>query len=60
MVLPASYPRSMEVTMGNCRHKVKVLDISLSWGGGGGGGGGWVVKNDWCIKTKEIMCSRHL
>ena len=27
-------------TMGNCRHKIKVLDIPLGWGGRGGGGGG--------------------
>ena len=33
MVLPASCPHSMVVTMGNCRHKVTVLDIPLSWGG---------------------------
>ena len=52
MVSPASCPNSMMVTMGNCRHKVKVLDIPLSWGGGGGGGG---VTSDWCIKTKEII-----
>ena len=58
MVLPASCPHSMVVTMGNCRHKVKALDIPLSWGGGGGGGG--VVTNDWRIKTKEIMCTSHL
>ena len=32
MVLPASCPHSMVVTMGNCKHKVKVLDISLSLG----------------------------
>ena len=36
MVLPASYPQSVLVTMGNCRNKIKVLDIPL-----GGGGGGW-------------------
>ena len=38
MVLPASCPDSVMVTMGNCRHKIKVLDISLCWGGGGVGG----------------------
>ena len=38
MVLPASCPHSVVVTMGNCRHKVTVLDISL----------------DWCIKAKKI------
>ena len=27
-------------TMGNCRHKIKVLYIPLGWVGGGGGGGG--------------------
>ena len=32
MVLPASCPHSMVVTMGNYRHKVKVLNIPLSWG----------------------------
>ena len=31
-VLPASCPNSVVVTMGNCRHKVKVLDIPLGWG----------------------------
>ena len=51
MVLPASCPNSMVVSMGNCRHKVKVLDIPSSWG---------MVTNDWCIKTKEIMCTSHL
>ena len=35
MVLPASCPYSVLVTMGNCRNKIKVLDIPL------GGGGGW-------------------
>ena len=29
MVLPASCPHSVVVTMGNCRHKVTVLDIPL-------------------------------
>ena len=29
MVLPASCPHSVVVTMGNCRHKINVLDISL-------------------------------
>ena len=37
MVLPASCPHSVVVTMGNCRLKIKVLDIPL----GGGGGGQW-------------------
>ena len=41
MVLPASCPYSVVVTMGNCRHKIKVFDIPL-----GGGGGGAVVTND--------------
>ena len=40
MVLPASCPHSVMVTIGNCRHKIKV-DIPL-----GGGGGGGVVTND--------------
>ena len=44
MVLPASCPHSVVVTMGNCRHKIKVLDIPL--------GGGTVVTNDLCIKAK--------
>ena len=35
MVLPASCPQSVVVTMGNCRHKIKVLDIPLGGGGGG-------------------------
>ena len=35
MVLPASCPHSVVVTMGNFRHKSKVLDIPLYWGGGG-------------------------
>ena len=39
MVLPASCPHSVVVTMGNCRHKINVLDIPLSLGGGGGEGG---------------------
>ena len=36
MVLSAicSCPHSVVVTMGNCRHKIKVLDIPLGWGGG--------------------------
>ena len=41
MVWPSSCPHSVVVTMGNCRHKIKVLDIPL-----GGGGGGAVVTND--------------
>ena len=36
MVLAASCPHSVVVTMGNCRHKIKILDITLGWGGGGG------------------------
>ena len=32
MALPDSCPHSVVVTMGNCRHKIKVLDISLGWG----------------------------
>ena len=36
MVLPASCPHSVVVTIGNCRHKIKVLDILLGGGGGGG------------------------
>ena len=31
MVLQASCPHSVVFTMGNCRHKVTVLDISLGW-----------------------------
>ena len=50
MVLPASCPHSLVVTMGNCRHKIKVLNIPV--GGGGGGGGGAVVTNDKCVKAK--------
>ena len=38
MVFPASCPHRVVVTMGNYRHKIKVLDIPL---GGGGGGGEW-------------------
>ena len=33
MILPASCPHSVVVTMGNCRHNIKVLDIP--WAGGG-------------------------
>ena len=51
MDLSASCPHSMVVTMGNGRHKAKVLDIPLSWG---------IVTNDWCIETKEIMRASHL
>ena len=47
MVLPSSFPHSVVVTMGNCRHTIKVLDIPLGWGGGGA-----VVSNDECIKAK--------
>ena len=35
MILPASCSHSVVVTMGNCRHKIKVLDIPQ------GGGGLW-------------------
>ena len=28
------FSHSVVVTMGNCRHKIKVLDIPLGWGGG--------------------------
>ena len=51
MVLPASCPQSVVVTMASCKHKVKTLDIPLGWG---------VVTNDKCIKTKEIMHASHL
>ena len=37
MVLQASCPHSVFVTMGNCRNKIKVLDIPLGVRGGGGG-----------------------
>ena len=37
MVFPASCSHSVLVTMGNCIHKINVLDIPLGWGGGGGG-----------------------
>ena len=37
MVLPASCPHSVVVTMGNYRHKIK--DSTFPWAGGGGGGG---------------------
>ena len=43
MVLPASCPHSVVVTMGNCRHKINVLDIPLGLVGGGGGGGAVVT-----------------
>ena len=36
IVLPASFPHSMVVTMGNCRHKIKVLGIPLGGVGGSG------------------------
>ena len=39
MVFPASCPHRVVVTMGNYRHKIKVLDIPLGGGGGGGGSG---------------------
>ena len=39
MVLPASCPHSVVVTMGNCRHKIKVFDIPLGGGRDGGGSG---------------------
>ena len=45
MVLPASCPHSVVVTMGNCRHKVTVLDSPLGW---------CVVTNDQCVKAKKI------
>ena len=38
MVLPASCPHSVLVTMGNYRNKIKVLDIPLGREGGGGSG----------------------
>ena len=38
MVVPASCLHSVLVTMGNCRNKIKVLDIPLGGGGGGGSG----------------------
>ena len=41
MVLPASCPHSVLVTMGNCRNKIKGPQHSP--GRGGGGGGGWAV-----------------
>ena len=31
-VVPASCPHSVVVTIGNCRHKIKVLDVPLGWG----------------------------
>ena len=31
MVLPASCPHSVAVTMGNCRNKINVPDIPLGW-----------------------------
>ena len=37
MVLAASCPHSVVVTIGNSSHKIKVLDIPLGCGGGGGG-----------------------
>ena len=46
MVLPISCTHSVLVTMGNCRNKIKVLDIPLGVCGGGGGGGGAVDTND--------------
>ena len=41
MVLPASCPHSVVVTMGNCRHKINVLDIPIGLGVCVGGGGQW-------------------
>ena len=38
MVLPASCPHSVVVSMGSCRHKIKVLDIPLGCVCVGGGG----------------------
>ena len=35
MVLPASCPHRVLVTMGNCINKIKVLNIPLGRGGGG-------------------------
>ena len=46
IVLSASCPHSVVVSMGNCRHKIKVLDIPL------GRGGGAVITKDLCIKVK--------
>ena len=37
MVLPASCPHSLVFTMGNYRHKIKVLHVPLGGGGGGSG-----------------------
>ena len=51
IVLPASCPHSVVVTMGNCRHTIKVLDNPLAVGWGGVGAGA-VVTNDKCIKAK--------
>ena len=34
MVLLASCPHGVAVTLGNCRHKIKVLDIPLGLGWG--------------------------
>ena len=34
IVLPASFPHSVVITLGNCSHKIKVLDIPLGVGGG--------------------------
>ena len=51
MVLPASCPKSVVVTMASCKHKVKTLDIPLGWG---------VVTNYKCIKTKNNMRTSHL
>ena len=38
MVLPASCPHSVMVTIGNCKHKINVLDIPLGGRGEGGCG----------------------
>ena len=45
MVLPASCPCSMVVTMGNCRHS-QSLRHSSELGGGGGGGHKRLVHKD--------------
>ena len=47
VALGACCPENMVATMGNCRHKIKVLDIPL----GEGRGGGAVVTNDKCMKA---------
>ena len=54
MVLPASCPHSLLVTMGNCRKKIKVLDIPLGGGGGGGGGRRGGSGHKWLVHKGEI------